>query len=162
MAKVYRNQPVTRLELESLLALATAEEADFFTRRNPHLIEPYRDRLLCFALCQGAALQFLGRGYGVGDFDIHFFYAQNPAKPRLCRKPKHAVSDVGGFNSIPMDYLRTVVPGATPTTQLESIVVQLQSFLRRRPTSNAFHLSQKAVVGLFPPGLFGRELWPPL
>ena len=82
MAKQYLNRPVTQAELDALASLAAAEEIAFF-RRNPHLVAPYRDRLLAVALCQGAALQLLGRGYGVNDFDVHFFYAQNPAKPRF-------------------------------------------------------------------------------
>ncbi len=117
---------------------------------------------MCFALCQGAALQFLGTGYGVGDFDIHFFYARNPAKPRLSRTVKRVVANVGGFESIPVDFVRTVVPNATPCAQTETIVGQLHAFLHGRPTSNAEYLSHKAVVGLFPGEIFGRELWPPL
>jgi len=161
VSKVYRNQPVTRLELEKLLALAMAEEDDFFScQRNDHLIAPYRDRLLCIALCQGAALQYADCGYGVADFDIHFFYAQNPAKRRLSRAVPRIIADVGSFDSIPVDFVRTVVPHATPSSETGVIVGQLHAFLRETPTRNAVHLAQKAVVGLSPAALFGEVLWP--
>ena len=68
----YIKQPVTLTELEDLAKHAVEEEEAFF-KRNPHLVELYRQRLILVALCQGAALQFLDRGYGVKDFDIHFF-----------------------------------------------------------------------------------------
>ena len=161
MSKLYRQHPVTVRELESLLALAIGDEERFF-REHDNCVVPYRNRLLCIALCQGAALQFLGQGYGVADFDVHFFYAKNPDKPRLSRAVKRTIADVGGFAAIPVDYVRTVVPGATLTGDTRSTVEQLQAFLQQRPTANAFHLAQKAVVGLSPSPLFGRVLWPPL
>jgi hypothetical protein len=84
MSKIYLQQPVAEPELRDLARLASEEERAFFVR-NPHLITSYKDRLIAVALCQGAALQFVGRGYGVADFDVHFFYQQNPDKPRLSR-----------------------------------------------------------------------------
>ena len=66
------NQPVTACELRDLAKLAAVEEKAFFVR-NPHLSKPYQQHLLLVALCQGAALQYLGCGRGVKDFDVHFF-----------------------------------------------------------------------------------------
>ena len=83
----YINQPVTARELRDLAKLAAVEEKAFFVR-NPHLSKPYQQRLLLVALCQGAALQYLGCGHGVKDFDVHFFYAQNPEKKKLSRPTK--------------------------------------------------------------------------
>jgi hypothetical protein len=157
MAKHYIQRPVGGRELESLVTLALAEEQDFF-KRNPHLTATYRDRLIAAALCQGAALQYIGRGYGVGDFDVHFFYSQNPAKPRLSRAVKTIQSKVGNFETIAVDFIRTVVP--TNTAQTLEPVLALRSFLQNPPTSNAFHLARKAVVGLIPIGLFAEIIWP--
>jgi hypothetical protein len=158
MTKHYVNLPVTGAELEALSALAVAEEAGFFSR-NPHLVAAYRDRLLAVALCQGAALQYLGRGYGVNDFDLHFFYAQNPEKQRLSRAVKRIWATVGSFRNVPVDFIRTVVPnraGSDPKSAPEHI----QQFLHARSTANAAHLSEKAVVGLLPRELFGATIWP--
>jgi hypothetical protein len=108
MQKRYVQRPVGWSELQALRTLAKAEEAAFF-ERNPHLVRSYRDRLIAVALCQGAALQYLRRGYGVNDFDVHFFYSQNPQKQKLTRARKRMHS-VGRFNNMPVDFLRTVVP----------------------------------------------------
>jgi hypothetical protein len=52
----------------------------------------------------------VGRGYGVADFDVHFFYRQSPAKPRLSRPVKPLTANVGHFDQAPIDFVRTVVP----------------------------------------------------
>jgi hypothetical protein len=114
---------------------------------------------MAVALCQGAALQFLRRGYGVNDFDVHFFYAQNPEKPRLSRAVKRVIADVGAFQGAPVDFIRTVVPEGVASGARDT-VEQLRNFLRRQPTANARHLAEKAVVGLLPRELFGETIWP--
>ena len=154
----YIDQPVTLKELRDLATHAVVEEKAFFTR-NPHLVKPYRQRLILVALCQGAALQFLGCGYGVKDFDIHFFYAKNPDKPRLARTVKRICADVGAFPNTPIDFIRTVVPKAQPHLKPDSAIKTVQKFLHDKPTSNACHLSQKAVIGLYPNEVFGEQIW---
>ena len=156
----YINQPVTLTELEDLAKHAVEEEEAFF-KRNPHLVEPYRQRLILVALCQGAALQFLGCGYGVKDFDIHFFYAKNPDKPRLARTVKQFWADVGDFPNAQIDFIRTVVPNAQPHLKPDDAIQTVQEFLLLKPTSNACHLSKKAVIGLYPNELFEKRIWPP-
>ena len=158
MAKTYVQQEVTTVELRDLATLARQEESEFFVR-NPHLSEPYRDRLIAAALCQGAALQFMGCGYGVADFDIHFFYRQNPSKPRLCRAVKRITANVGNFKHAPIDFVRTVVPSSLCGSYEGDAEPLLRAFLHQKPTSNAKYLSQKAVVGLIPEALFGRIIW---
>lgn len=159
MENSYINQPVTSNELLSLAKLAIAEEEAFFTR-NSHLVEPYRKRLILAALCQGAALQYLGCGYGVKDFDVHFFYAQNPNKRRLTRKVKREYACVAAFSEMPIDFIRTTIPGTQPHTEPEVAIQTVQEFLRSKPTPNACHLSQKAVIGLYPHEVFAEQIWP--
>lgn len=153
----YLQQPVGRRELRSLIGLAEAEERSFFDR-NPHLIRPYRRRLLAAALCQGAALQYLRCGYGVKDFDVHFFYAQNPSKPRLSRAVKRIFATVGGFDGVAVDFIRTVVP---VDGSRRSVAERIRVFLEERPTANAVHLARKGVVGLLPKTVFAQVLWRP-
>lgn len=159
MVKRYIHRSVGSDELHSLVGLAGLEEQEFFVR-NPHLEPIYRDRLFCVALCQGAALQYLGRGYGVNDFDIHFFYLQNPAKPRLSRAIKHVTTDVGAFKNVEVDFIRTLVPVSAMKGTI-SMVEGLQKFLSLQPSANAKHLAAKAVVGLLPKEVFGSQIWPP-
>ena len=155
----YLQRPVGKAELRSLIALARVEEHAFF-ERNPHVVRPYRGRLLLVALCQGAALQYLRCGYGVKDFDVHFFYAQNPAKPRLSRAIKRVHATVGAFEDVPVDFIRTVIPPRRSQVK-QSVADRVRSFLHERPTANALHLSRKAVVGLLPGKLLARVLWRP-
>jgi hypothetical protein len=151
---------VRERELRSLVDLARREERDFF-RRNPHLVAPYRGRLLAVCLCQGAALQYLRVGYGVSDFDIHFFYLQNPSKRRLSRAVRRIhPAAVGRIENMPVDFVRTVVP-ALITPARRGTSEHLRAFLRDPPTANATHLAEKAVIGLLPKRLFGEVIWRP-
>jgi len=158
MAKHYVQRPVGRPELRRLSVLAKSEEIRFFTD-NQHLVAPYRGRLVAIALCQGAALQYLGRGYGVNDFDVHFFYMQNPRKPRLTRARKRIVADVVSFENITVDFLRTVVPVRMKVPMGMGVMKLLRTFLEQAPTANAKHLATKAVVGMFPPEIYGKTIW---
>jgi hypothetical protein len=158
MPKNYIHRSVGRLELEALVPLAVSEEASFFAR-NPHLVQPYRSRLICASLCQGAALQYLGRGYGVNDFDVHFFYRQNPAKPRLSRTVKRVWTTVGNFRNVAVDFVRTVIPTGL-CAESEAPVELVRKFLLHPPTDNAHHIAQKAVVGLLPLALVAVVIWP--
>jgi hypothetical protein len=159
MKKRYIQRAVGIAELRSLISLARAEEKAFF-ERNRHLARPYRDRLLAVALCQGAALQYLGCGYGVNDFDVHLFYAQNPKKPRLSRTVKRIYADVGAFPHWAVDFIRTVIPARRRTAK-QSAIERIRAFLRERTSSNARHLSSKAVIGLLPRRYFATVLWQP-
>jgi hypothetical protein len=159
MLKQYIHRPVGQAETESLMAISKEEEIDFF-KRNPHLVEPYRSRLVAVALCQGAALQYLGRGYGVNDFDLHFFYRQNPAKLRLSRAVRRVFVTVGSFKDAPVDFIRTVIPWWL-CNRFNNSVDLIGAFLRQHPTSNAQNLVEKAVIGLLPDELFGVVLWSP-
>jgi hypothetical protein len=159
--KRYPRQAVTRKELSDLERLARDEEAQFFVR-NPHLVAPYRDRLVAIALCQGAALQFVGRGQGVDDFDVHFFYAQNPDKPRMARTIKHRMTPVGDFPWVHVDFVRTILPVrfcAVNWDWDQNPTRVLQAYLTSKPTPRAGYLARKAVVGLFPPAIFGQVIW---
>ena len=66
--------PIGRGDLLRLGVLAAEAEAGLFAR-HPHGAGRYAGRLLCRALCQGAALHFLDGKNGVKDFDVWSFYA---------------------------------------------------------------------------------------
>lgn len=144
--------------LKRLAAIADTERQAFFDR-NPRQIDRYRDRYLCTALCQGAALHFLGRGDGVKDFDVHFFYRQNPEHPMMARGAKAERAEFNDFGVKEVHFLRTVVPPEY-VEDSEGIVEALHCFLEETPTSNARHLAKKAVIGLHPKSLFERVIWP--
>jgi hypothetical protein len=62
-------------DLARLAKLAGEVEAGLFVR-HPQGAGPYPGRLLCRALCQGAALHHLDAMNGVKDFDVWSFYAR--------------------------------------------------------------------------------------
>ena len=154
----YINQPVTARELRDLAKLAAVEEKAFFVR-NPHLSKPYQQRLLLVALCQGAVLQYLGCGRGVKDFDVHFFYAQNPEKKKLSRPTKEVYACIGAFPVLPIQFMRAVMPETQPCLEAEAAIQAVREFLRNKPTTGAYYLSKKAVIGLYPTEMFGIEIW---
>ncbi|MFG2000442.1 tyrosine-type recombinase/integrase [Spirillospora sp. NPDC048911] len=67
--------PIDREDLLRLAELAADAEAELF-RRNPRGSGRYSGRLLCRALCQGAALHYVNGSNGVKDFDVWSFYAE--------------------------------------------------------------------------------------
>lgn len=154
----YINQPVTARELCDLARLAAVEEEEFFVR-NPHLSKPYQQHLILVALCQGAALQYLGCGYGVKDFDVHFFYAQNPEKKILSRATKEVCACIGAFPVLPIHFMRAVMPETQPCLEVGAASQAVREFLRNKPTKRAYHLSKKAVIGIYPTEMFGIEIW---
>ena len=89
-----------------------------------------------------------------------FLYAQNPNKPRLSRAVKREYACVAAFSEAPIDFIRTTIPGAQPHIEPEAAIQTVQEFLRSKPTPNACHLSQKAVIGLYPDEVFGEQIWP--
>lgn len=67
MAELVRSpERVTEQNLAKLAAIAAARW------------RPYADRILCVALCQGAALHYVDGSNGVKDFDVYTFYAEHP------------------------------------------------------------------------------------
>lgn len=64
--------PIERSDLLRLAALGGETEAGLFVR-HPNGAGRYVGRLLCRALCQGAALHFLDGTNGVKDFDVWSF-----------------------------------------------------------------------------------------
>src|SRR5271165_6774786 len=71
---------IDRNDLLRLAALAAEVEAGLFAR-DPQGPGRYAGRLVCRALCQGAALHYVDAANGVKDFDVWSFYAQRADRP---------------------------------------------------------------------------------
>ena len=63
------------------LALLSKEDREKFFSSYPRWQRLYADRILCIALCQGAALHYIDEKNGVKDFDVWTFYAAHPDAP---------------------------------------------------------------------------------
>jgi hypothetical protein len=68
---------ITVGDLRRLAGLAAADRQDFFARYKDWA-RLYRRRILCTALCQGAALHFVHGKVGINDLDVYTFYATHP------------------------------------------------------------------------------------
>ena len=73
-------ESITRDDLSRLARIARLDREDFFARKPRYLT--LAGRLICVALCQGAALHLIDGTNGVKDFDVWTFFAAHPGDPR--------------------------------------------------------------------------------
>lgn len=156
--------PIAREDLVRLAAIAAADRADYFARY-PDWADLYAGRILCTALCQGAALHYLYGETGVQDFDVYTFFAEHPARRWYARR--RAVYDFGDpkfgqsadrphFVGRRVDVWGRAIPapvGGDPTAAI-------RAYLAAGQTETARRLAQKAVVLLHPVGAMGKAIWP--
>lgn len=152
-------------DLVRLADLAAQAERRLFAR-NPDGAGRYAGRLLCRALCQGAARHYLDGITGIKDFDVWSFYAARDDGPfpyrwrgtadfgpsRFGRYPH----DPPSFRGRRVDFLGRSLPAAPA----DDSVTVLRAYLASPRTTTAKALAAKAVVLLDPPGLLGEIIWP--
>jgi hypothetical protein len=156
---------IGRGDLLRLAALAAEAEAGLFAR-HPRGAGRYAGRLLCRALCQGAAQHYLDGANGVKDFDVWSFYGALGDGPFPYRW--HGTADFGPsrFGRWPGDlpsYAGRRVdffgrsldapPGAAP-------VVVLRGYLSAARTASAAALAAKAVILITSERSVGERIWP--
>ena len=156
---------ISKPDLKRLAAIARADNDDFF-RRNPLVGRLYRSRLLCTALCQGAALHYVDGRNGVKDFDVWSFFAEHPGMPYPPRR--HATADFGHskfgrpradfeLEGRRVDLLGRSLPVRPSADPVEAVLL----YLLTANTKSSKLLKEKAVVLLDPPELLGAIVWPP-
>jgi len=156
-----RNDPprsaarITRGVLDRLSEIAAEDRDDRF-RRVPRWAV-YRDRVLCVALCQGAALHYIDGRNGVKDLDVWTFYTEAEAGPFPWRWRTERVFDTAPFAGRYVDLLGRSLPEPAGTDP-ETVT---RCYLSRPRTRSARALASKAVVLLDPAPLRGRVAWPP-
>jgi hypothetical protein len=157
-----------RIELADLLRLAELAadaEAELF-RRHPQGSGRYAGRLLCRALCQGAALHYVHGDNGVKDFDVWSFYAEDgdgpfPARWRGTRD--FGPSKFGRYPDDPPRYVgrRVDLLGRSLSVPLDVDPAHtLRHYLAARRTNSAKALAAKAAVLIDPPDRVGEVVWP--
>lgn len=157
---------ITDADLARLADIAAADLADLFERK-PELGRLHADRVLCVALCQGAALHYVDGRSGVKDFDVWTFFSQSGGRPFPFRR--RAQRDFGpsrfGRTSTAPDRFagrRVDLMGRTlPETRDADPVDALRRYLTAGGTRSAELLARKAVVLLWPERLRGTVAWPP-
>ena len=159
---------ITRHDLRRLLSIAREEREDFFSRHKEYAIL-YRKRVLCTALCEGAALHYTNGLTGIRTFDVYTFYAEHPEAPfphwheerydfGSARKFGRLPESPASFRGRPVVLAGRSIdarPGVDP-------VAALQDYLARGRTPVARRLEAQAVVLLEPERLMGYIAWPTL
>jgi hypothetical protein len=154
---------ITGRDLERLAELAAQQRRDFF-RRHADWARLYSSRVLCTALCQGAALHYARGKRGIHDFDVYTFYAANAkrawyAKARSVRDfghPKFGKTvDRHRFIGRRVDLMGRGISAS----MRENPVVAVQRYLSKGDTATARFLAEKAVVLIDPKRLRGQLIW---
>lgn len=68
---------ITLRDLKSLDEIARKDRVDFFKRQPKYKV--YANRVICTALCQGAAMHYINGSTGINDFDVYTFYKKHPS-----------------------------------------------------------------------------------
>ncbi|MGH8666764.1 MAG: hypothetical protein ACREUX_21080 [Burkholderiales bacterium] len=159
---------ITRNDLKRLLSIARQEREDFFSRHKEYAIL-YGKRVLCAALCDGAALHFTNGQTGVRTFDVFTFYAEHPEASfphwheerydfgpgrKFGRLPDAPES----FRGRPVNLAGRSIEASPADDPIEA----LQYYLRRGASPVARRLAEQAVVLLEPEKLMGYVAWPTL
>jgi hypothetical protein len=146
--------PIEHSDLQRLAEIARKYREEYF-KAHPEWAEAYRDRVLCIALCQGAAKHFIDGKTGINDFDVYTFYRQNPKKSWYAKRIKNF--DFGdakfGTSKNRPDFMRRRVDCLGRGISMndgESATNALRRWLTEQPTDTAEFLAQKAVVLLEP------------
>ena len=151
-------------DLERLSQLAARDRAERFRRRPRWAF--YSGRVICTALCQGAALHYLDGCTGIKDLDVWTFYADDPERPfppRWRTTADFGPSRFGRYSHDPatfagrrVDLIGRSLPDAPGTDPVAS----LRRYLRSGRTATARALAAKAVVLIDPRHLRGTVVWP--
>ena len=152
---------ITIRDLKSLAEIARKDRVDYFQRHPKYKV--YANRVLCIALCQGAAMHYINGSTGINDFDVYTFYKKHPSVTWYAKRiksydfvnPKFGQS-VGNpdFGGRCVDCLGRAID----TPKKGDIITALREYLRFGSTETAGLLAQKAVVLLDPK--CGKVVWP--
>ena len=144
-------EQIDRDDLIRLAELAARAEGALFARR-PRGAGRYADRLVCRALCQGAARHYVDGRNGVKDFDVWSFYAERGDGPfpyRWRGTADYGPSKFGRFPDDPPSFTgrRVDLLGRSLDVPLGADpVTVLRGYLSAARTASARALAEKAVV----------------
>jgi hypothetical protein len=156
---------IDRNDLLRLAKIAADVEAGLFAR-HPQGAGRYAGRLVCRALCQGAALHYLDARTGVKDFDVWSFYAARSDGPfpyRWRGTADYGPSKFGRYPDDPPSFTgrRVDLLGRSLDVPLDAEPAAiLRDYLSAAHTRSAKELAAKAVVLINPEQFVGRVVWP--
>jgi hypothetical protein len=140
------------------------DREEFFAE-HPRWRRLYGDRLLCSALCQGAAAHYVDGITGIRDFDVWSFYREHPdAHFPYRRKRVRPFGDTRfgrcldrpAFEGRPVD----LVGRSISSVRLDDPEQAVRRYLRSGATRSARALREQPVVLLEPATRRGEIIWP--
>jgi hypothetical protein len=157
-------QEIRRSDCKRLAEIARKDLEDRFARK-PRWKRLYAERVLCVALCQGAAMHLLQGVVGIHDFDVWTFFANNAEAPFPPRwRVAHDFGDArfGQSPDSPAFVGRRVdcIGRSIDAVASEEPRVAIRRYLIRAGSDSARLLAKKAIVLLAPENQLGEVVWP--
>ncbi|MCP4649631.1 MAG: hypothetical protein GY853_06070 [PVC group bacterium] len=155
---------ITQQDLKRLARIAYEDRKDLFKRKT-ETGTLYKDKLLCVALCQGAALHYLDGKNEIKDFDVWSFYKEHPKRPFPYRRnvkkdfglPKFGKTrGAESFIGRKVDLLGRSIPYRKGQTAIKAV----QDYVAYSKGLSPKYLRQKAIIILFPEDQLGKVIWP--
>ena len=156
---------INHKDLHRLSTIALEDRQDLFARY-PRWRKLYSKRILCIALCQGAALHYIDGKNGVKDFDVWTFYAEHPSGiPFPYRRRVRRDFGKSKFGRHPDDRQYEgrcvdLIGRSIKCSPKVNPIKALHEYLLNPKTRSAKELAKKAVVILAPNELLGKVVWP--
>lgn len=155
-------KPIAVEDLERLTQIARQDREHFF-KDFPAWSAMYAQRVLCVALCQGAALHYIDGTTGINDFDVYTFYKTHPQKRWCARRIKsHDLGTPKFGQSIDRpDFVGRRVDCLGRDLEVkegENAITILRRYIQEGKTVTAQLLAAKAIILLEPQ--CGTVVWP--
>lgn len=156
--------PITEVELNQLALIAKQDRVDFFGRYR-RWERLYSDRMICVALCQGAALHYLDNQNGIKDWVAWTFYRINPEAQFPYRRIGRVAFGDPRFGRSPgrSQYLGRridLIGRSIYANTDEDPVTAVRRYVKEGRTKSARLLAEKAVILIDPTPRRGEILWP--
>lgn len=165
MKNKYRSyEKIRKQDLQRLAKIAREDREELFSRK-PEIAKIYKNRIICVALCQGAALHYVDGENGIKDFDVWTFYRQHPQRPFPYRRNVPRDFGIPRFGKTPgklkfkgrcVDLIGRSIPFKSGRPPVQAIRDYLMTSKNKSPRL----LAKKAVVILEPEVLRGTIAWP--
>jgi len=148
-------------DLKRLGVIASKDMADFFLNHPEYKV--FRGRVICIALCQGAAQHYKDGTTGINDFDVYTFFKKHSniswyakrIKSYDFGKPRFGQSqDKPDFIGRRVDCMGREIE----MNESEGAISALRRYLKKGKTKTARLLAEKAVVLISPK--CGSIVWP--
>lgn len=148
-------------DLKRLARIAKRDRINFF-KEYPNWEKAFSKRVICIALCQGAAQHYVDNKTGINDFDVYTFFEKSPDKKWYAKRIKsYDFGSVKFGKSIDKpNYVGRRVDCMAREIEIDkekNFIIALRKYLQDGRTKTARCLSKKSVILLEP--MCGYIIW---